>query len=128
MADPPQRLLDLALLDLELTLVGELLPRRTGMVGECRNAIRSRLEQLGRASLSVGALAMVNPGAHEIPRECAVDEDDVATQPRDAGATERERVDAQLELIADGRSRDRLAAHASSHSSRAFCAWRRFSA
>ena len=84
---------------------------------------------------------------HEVAREAALDEDDVAAgRAGDARAAERERVDPQCQLVADGRARrwwarrrrrlglrrgDRRSlgfAHWSSHSSSAFCAWRRFSA
>ena len=47
-ADPRERLLDLGLLDLELALVGEDLPRRAGMVGDGRDPVRARLEDLDR--------------------------------------------------------------------------------
>jgi hypothetical protein len=130
LADPPQRVVNLLRLDLELALVAQHLPGRTGVIGKRRDLVEPRLEQRRHAGLGVGALALVHARAHQIPREAAVDEHDVAARgARDAGAAEGERVDAQRQLIADRRARrSRRLAHRSSHSSSAFCAWRRFSA
>jgi hypothetical protein len=91
--DPPQRIVDLLVLDLELARVGELLPRRARMVGERRDAVRAAFQQLDRPRLRVGALAVTYASAHEIAGEGPVDEHDVAVAARDAGAAKRHRVD-----------------------------------
>ena len=128
-ADPPQRLVDLLLLDLELALVAELLPGSAGMGGLRRHPVGPRLEHLDGARVGVAALALAHAGADEVARERAVDEHDVAAVgARDARAAEGQRADAQLELVADRRPRCRRVHASSSHSSSAFCAWRRFSA
>ena len=56
-ADAAQRVADLLGLDRELALVGEHLPRRAGMVGDRRDAVGRRLEDLDRPRLRVRALA-----------------------------------------------------------------------
>ena len=88
--------------------------------------------------MGVAALALVHDGAHAVARDGAGDEDHVAAlaQARDALAAERERLDVELELVAELGARAELygLAHgpawvcATSSSSSAFCAWRRFSA
>ena len=105
MADAPQRVVDLLLLDGELALVGQHLPRRAGMVGDRRDPLGARLEHLERARLGVAALALRDDGADAIAGDRAGDEDDIATAPvrrsletRDAVAAVGERLDAQLEL------------------------------
>ena len=97
-ADPRQRVAHLLVLDLELALVGQHLPRRAGMVGERRDALGAGLEHLERARLGVGALALRDDRADEVAGDRAGDEDDVALQARDAVAAVGECVDAQVEL------------------------------
>src|SRR6202020_1089240 len=100
LSDPPQRLVDLRLLELELALVWKHLPRRSGMVGEGRDPVRARHQHLDGARLGVGALALADHRADAIARDRALDEHDIAVQACDAGAAVRERVDPQLELVA----------------------------
>ncbi len=154
-ADADERLADLVLLDLELARVAEHLPRGAGMVGRGGDAVGARLEDLERPGLGVGALSLVDAGPDAVAGEGAVDEDDVAAgRPGDPGAAEGEGVDLELELVADrdagrrvgeihrlssiaGRRGGGLSewtrrrarwAQATSSSSSAFWAWRRFSA
>ena len=77
-ADAGQRLGDLLLLDLELALVGQHLPRRPGVVGDGRDAVRRGLEYVDRARLGVGALGLGDHRAHAVAGQAAGDEDDVA--------------------------------------------------
>ena len=95
-----QRVADLLVLDLELALVGQHLPRRAGMVGDGRDAIGRGLEDLDRARLGVGALGLADDRAHAVARHGAGDEHDVAVAAGDAVAAVGERVDGELELIA----------------------------
>jgi hypothetical protein len=153
-ADPPQRLVDLGALDLELALIREHLPGNAGVVRNRGDPLGAGVEHLERARVRVVALALVHDGSHAIARNRTGDEHHVSTvtQPGDALAAERERLDLKFELIAalgtrlgagrrvgaGGRrvigrgvgGRDRVGAHSgpTSSSSRAFCAWRRFSA
>src|SRR5262249_30256199 len=136
--DPPQRLVDLVPLDLELALVGEHLPGHAGMRGTRRDPLRARLEQLERARVRVAALAPVHDGPHAVAGDGVGDEHDVAAlaKARHALPPVRERLDPQLQhLAALGTARAfRLLQHAHAHgrdtssSSSAFWAWRRFSA
>ena len=104
LADPPQRVVDLLLLDLQLALVGQHLPRRARMVGDRRDPLRARLEDLDGARLGVvRAWTCPRPRARG-RRGSRRHEHDVAVEPRDAGAAERERVDRQLELVAARRA------------------------
>ncbi len=105
LADPAQGVADLLGLDLELALVGEHLPRRARVVGDGRDPVGRRLEDLDRARLGVRALGLADDGAHAVAGQRAGDEDDVAVQPRDAVAPVGEGVDGQLELGAAGRAR-----------------------
>ena len=108
LADPAQSVIDLLLLDLELALVAEDLPGCAGMLGERRDPLRTRLKDLDRSRLGVGALGLRHDGEHAIARNPALDEHDVAVAAGDPGAAVGERIDRQLELIAargTGRSR-----------------------
>ena len=159
-AQPAQRILGLGLLDLQLALVGEHLPRHAGVLGARGDPLGAGLQDLQRAGVGVVALALVHHRAHAVAGDGAGDEHHVAVlaQPRHALAAVGERVDGQLQLLAalgPGRIRidgggtiagaharsagtarraavaaapSRSAASAISHSSSAFCAWRRFSA
>src|SRR3954471_17476987 len=136
-ADAAQRVVHLLRLDLQLALVRDDLPRRTGVVRARRHAVRRGLDDLDGARLGVGALGLADDGADAIARHRAGHEDDVAVQARDAVPAVREGVDGELELVpAGGAARgggrrgppSRLSAGATSHSSSAFCACRRFSA
>ena len=95
-----QRVAHLLVLDRELALVGQHLPRRAGMVGERRDALGARLEHLERARLGVAALALRDDRAHEVAGDGARDEDDVALEAGDAVAAVGEGLDAQVELRA----------------------------
>ena len=117
------------------------------MVGEGGNPLGAGLQDLYGAGVCVAALALVHDRAHAIARDGARNEHDIAavTQSRDALSPEGERVDLELQLIAPlragralvrrrvgqgrrvGRHRDEYSGAIRS-SSRAFCAWRRFSA
>ena len=79
-ADARQRVADLLLLDRELALVGQHLPRRAGMVGQRRDALGAGLEDLDRPRLGVGALALRHDRADAVARHGAGDEDDVALE------------------------------------------------
>jgi len=138
-ADPLERLLHLFALDLQLALVPEHLPGDARVRGERGDPLGPRLEHLERARVRVAALALVHHRAHPIARDRAGDEHHVAAlaQARDPLAAVGERVDPQLEHVAALRARwrlpaadSRVSAHglATSSSSSAFCAWRRFSA
>ena len=81
-ADAGQRVLDLLLLDLELALVGQHLPRRARVVGDLGDAVGRGLEDLDRARLGVGALGLADHGADAVAGHGAGDEDDVAVSRR----------------------------------------------
>jgi hypothetical protein len=112
-ADPGQRVAHLLVLDGELALVGQDLPRRARVIGEGRDALGARLQHLERAGLGVGALALRDDRAHAIARDRARDEDDVALQPRDPVAAVGERVDLQVKLGALLGADERGGLHAS---------------
>jgi len=78
LADSPQRVVDLLLLDGELALVGQHLPRDARMIGARRDPLRAGLEHLQRARLGIGALALGDDRPHAITGNRAGDEDDVA--------------------------------------------------
>ena len=97
--DPRQRVLDLLLLDLELARVGQHLPRRAGVVGDGRDAVGRRLEQLDRARLGVPS-GLADLRADAVAGHGAGDEDDVAVlAARDAVAAVGEAVDGELEDV-----------------------------
>src|ERR1700722_12221166 len=101
MADPLQCFTHLSVLDLELALVGDHLPGDTRVIGDRRDPLGARLEDLQRARMRVTALALVQDGPHTIAGNGAGDEHDVATvaEPGDALAAEGQRVDLQLQLV-----------------------------
>ena len=82
-ADAGQRVVDLLLLDLELALVGEHLPRRAGVVGDLgmRSGDGSRSST---ARASAYALGLADHGADAVAGHGAGDEDDVAVPSRRA--------------------------------------------
>ena len=186
-AQPPQRFVDLGALDLQLTLVGNDLPRRAGMVSDRRDPLGARLQHLDDARVGVAALALVDDRSHAIAGDGAGDEHHVASrlpvpvrgcpgwgiaEPCDPLTAEGERIDLQLELVpalrADAQWRIGFDVHTIAHATRkrtfpdrplyvpaaaaaadagdtaargaaletgatsisssAFCAWRRFSA
>ncbi len=156
-AYPPQGILGLGLLDLELALVGEHLPGHARVIRERGDPLGAGVQHLERAGVGVVALALVDHRAHAVAGDGARDEHHVAAlaQARDALAPVGERIDRQLELLAalgpgsarggrtrvaggvheggsaagaHGSSRPRSAPPAVSSSSSAFWAWRRFSA
>ena len=132
--DPPQCLIDLTLLDLQLALVGDDLPGDSRVICPRGDPLWARLEDLEGARMGIAALALVDYGAHAVAGNGSGDEDHIATvtETRHALASEGERVDLQLELVSSlwtgGPVRGRVHAGATSASNRAFCAWRRFSA
>src|SRR6202034_4211613 len=102
LADPPQRVIDLLVLDLQLALVEQHLPRHPGMRRGRRYPLRAWPQDLHDASMRVAALALDHLRAHAIPGNGARDEHDVATvaKPPTALAAVRERLDLQLDLLA----------------------------
>ena len=133
MADALERVVDLRVLDLDLALVREDLPRGARMVGDLGDPVGRGLEHLGRARLGVRALALRDDGADAVAGDAAAHEDDVAVQPCDAVAAVGEVVDAEVQLGAAlgarrGGGRRGHGSEARSHSSSAFWACRRFSA
>ena len=127
-ADPAQRLIDLRALDLELALVGDHLPGDAGMLGRGGDPLGALLEHLEHARVGVAALALVHERTHAVAGNGAGDEHHVPAlaHARDAlaPAPGGERGDLKLDDVT-GRG---LHAGSTSSSSRAFCAWRRFSA
>src|SRR5439155_25160291 len=112
-----QRILDLALLLLELRLVREVLEAAAAAGGVVRarrlDALRAGRENVDRERLGVVALHLGDTRAHAVSRQAAPDEDDVPVQPCDAVAAERERLDVELDerVTLDGSGRGlRLAA------------------
>ena len=130
-----------------------------GMLGAGRDPLARRGQHLHCAGVRVRAFALVHHGAHAVARDRAGHEHHVTplSQPGDALAAKRKRLDLQLELIAWARARRarvgararafgrrvarplgrRLLGHGlrrlahdalTSSSSSAFWAWRRFSA
>ena len=95
----------LVLLLLQLPLVRQDLPRRAGVRGARLDAVRGRLEQLGHARLAVAPLALDDARPDAVARNRPVHEQDVAARPGDSASAVRERLDHQVELLADGRAR-----------------------
>ncbi len=148
--DPPQRIVDLGALDLELSLVGKHLPGNARMVGHGLDPLGARLEHLQRARVRIVALALVHHRAHAVAGDRARHEHHIPAlaQPRDPLTAEGERLDLKLEHIAalgarrgvrpggvrlgsvvrDARVGGGPHGEATNSSSSAFCAWRRFSA
>ena len=102
MADALERFVDLRLLDLQLALVGQHLPRHARVLGQRGDALGARLEHLQGARMRVAALALVHHRAHEVAWDRSGDEHHVAAvaQARDALAAKGQRLDAQLQLVA----------------------------
>ena len=63
------------------------------------DALRGRLEHLGRERLREAALHLRHPRPHAVARQPAADEDDEAVQARDPVAAVGERVDLELDLV-----------------------------
>src|SRR5205085_8195706 len=100
---------DLVLLDLELALVRQNLPRRARMVGAGRDPVAARLQYLDRPRLRVRSLGLLHDSFDAVPGDTTVDEHDVPVEPGDACSAKRQRLDRQLELIAALRPDLRLA-------------------
>ncbi len=98
LADPPQRVVDLLALDLQLLLVRQHLPRRARMLGDGGDAVRTRLQHLLRYRLAVVALRLRHLHAHAVAGDRALHEQHVAVVAGDAVAAEGETVDRDLEL------------------------------
>ena len=103
-AEPRERVPHLRLLRGDLLLVGQIL-ETAAAAGRVVRARRfdppvARLEHLGRERLREAALHLRDARPDEIAGQPAPHEDDEAVQPRDAVAAVRERVDAELELVA----------------------------
>jgi hypothetical protein len=99
-ADSRQGVAYLRRLDRELALVGEHLPRCPGVRRARLDPLGARLDELGRARLGVGALALCDPSPNAVAGNGPRDEDDVPVEARDPRPTEGERVDDELEFIA----------------------------
>ncbi len=97
---PPERVVDLLGLDLELLGVRDHLPRRPGMVRHRLDAIGAGRHNLKYARLGIGALCLADLDPHRVAGDPALDEDDIAVVAGDSGATEGERVDGDGELVA----------------------------
>ena len=96
---------DLVLLLLQLPLVRQDLPGRAGVRGARLDAVRGRLEQLGHARLAIAPLALDDARPDAVAGNRAVHEQDVAARAGDSASAVRERLDDQVELLADGRAR-----------------------
>ena len=102
-AEAAQRVRDLALLLLELHLVGEILEAAAAAGGIVRarrlDALRARRENVDGERLRVAPLHLRHARPHAVAREAAADEDDVAVQPRNTVAAVREGLDVELDFI-----------------------------
>ena len=102
-AEPAERVEHLRLLLLELHLVREVLESAAAAGGVvaagCLDAVRTRLDDLGRDRLGVVALDLRDAGANGVAGKAAADEDDKAVEARDAVAAVRKRLDLELELL-----------------------------
>ena len=112
-AEPAQRLVDLARLLLQLSLIGQALPRRAGaglaLVGAAiRDPVRARADELDGGPLREPALGLGQPGTDAVPWQAARDEHHIAVGARDAAAALRERVDLQHQLVARAGARAAL--------------------
>jgi len=122
-ADPAQRLVDLpALLD-QLLLVGEALPwrPRAGLAlvqAAIGDAAGAGAQQLDRPRLGEPLLRFGDLGPHQVARQAAGDEDDVAADPGDPAPAEGERVDLDFKQLPAPRPSRGLAARLHLHLSR----------
>ena len=103
-AEPLERVHHLGLLLLELALVRQHLPRRARMRRPRLDPVGRRLEQLGHARLAIAPLALEDTRAYAVTRDRALHEQDIAAGARDAAAAVGERLDHELELVADRRA------------------------
>jgi hypothetical protein len=107
-ADPPQRVLHLGLLLVQLALIGEALPggagaRLAAVDATVREAVGAGAQQLDRPRLGEALLAFRHLGEDAIARQPARDEDDEAVRAGDPAAAEGQRVDLDLEPLAPAR-------------------------
>ena len=84
----------------QLALVGQHLPGRARVRGERLDPVGTGLEELDRVGLGERALGLGDPCPHAVAGHGTAHEDHVALAASHAGATMREPVDAQLELVA----------------------------
>jgi hypothetical protein len=102
-AEPAERVADLRLLRGELRVVREVLKPAAAASRVVRarrlDALRSRLEDLGRERLRVVPLHLRHARLDPVAREAAADEDHEAVEPRDPVPAVREGVDIELELL-----------------------------
>ena len=102
-AEAAQRVLDLALLLLELHLVREILEAAAAAGGIVRarrlHALRAGREKVDRQRLRVVPLHLRHACPHAVAGEAAPDEDDVAVQPRNTVAAVREGLDVELDFV-----------------------------
>ena len=102
-AEAAQRVLDLALLLLELHLVREILEAAAAAGGVVRarrlDALRPGREDVDRERLRVVPLHLRHAGANTVSGKPATHEDDVAVQARDAVPAVREGLDVELDDV-----------------------------
>ena len=95
-----QRVGHLALLLLQLALVGQDLPRRAGVRGARLDAVGAGLEHLHQVGLGERALGLAHAGADPVSGDGSPDEDDEAlVGAAHAGAAVGEAVDGELQLL-----------------------------
>ena len=103
-AETRQRLAHLGLLRRGLGVVGEILEAASTAHAEVParrlDAVRAGLEQRDLRRLREPALHLRRPGAHEISRQPAANEDDEAVEAANAVPSVGERVDPDLDLLA----------------------------
>ncbi len=119
LADPPQRILHLLGLDLQLALVGQHLPRDSRM-GRLRGyALGAWTHDLNSPRMCIASLALAHNRPHRVAGNGARHEHHIAALAVACNALTAvgEPVDRQLKLIAPLR-----ASHATNSSSNAFCA------
>ena len=103
---PRERVAHLALLLLELALVGQHLPGRAGVRASAPRCDRAPARAARRRAPRRSPLRFDDPGAHAVAGDRAAHEDHVAVGARHAVPAEGERVDVELELVAGaGRAR-----------------------
>ena len=105
-AQADERVANLRLLRRELGLVRVVLEpaAATGrkVVARRLDPLGARLEHVDDPPFGVALPHLPDPRAHEIARQAAADEDDVAVHARDAVSSVGERVDPELDLVTRG--------------------------
>ena len=75
------------------------------MVARRLDAVGAGLHDVHRQRLRMAAPHLRHPSAHDVPRQAAPNEEDVAVEPPHAVAAVRERVDLHLDLVTEGDGR-----------------------